>query len=266
MLTITGGVGYAAFNVRYLFLTPEALIFNIAGGLVGPLINFKAIKADYLTANALQLQTVYNYQRVIINAVTEVVNRVNKVENYRKSIEIKKQQVEALATSVVAATSLYQNPRPGVDIDYLDVLLAQDALFEARKELIETKEQQLSAIVNTYQALGGGAYLSPPLILASVQAEHKKHHFLWLRHSQASAAAGIGPVPPPTPAAETGPVPPPTPAAAETGPVPPPTPAAEGGPVPPPTPAAETNLEPLPAPMGGRNRSGTGTNTNDPPR
>jgi len=35
------------------------------------------------------LQSVYNYQRVIPNAFTEVVTRVNMAENYRKSIEIK---------------------------------------------------------------------------------------------------------------------------------------------------------------------------------
>jgi NodT family efflux transporter outer membrane factor (OMF) lipoprotein len=281
VLTVTGGVGYSAFNPRYLFLTPEALIGNVAGGLVGPLINFTAIKADYLTATARQLQSVYNYQRVIINAVTEVINRINKVENFRKSIEIKKQQVAALAASVVAATNLYMSPRAGVDIDYLDVLLAQDALFEARKELIETKQQQLSAIVNTYQALGGGAYLLPPLIPQSLQSHHKKH-FLWSRHSQASEAAERGPGPLPTPeVVETGPEPPPAPAEGPS--VPPPTPAAERGPEPPPTPAAETGLEPLPTPAaaergpgggkgsgtgseGGGKGSGTGSNTDDPPR
>ncbi len=68
--------------------------------LVAPLINKKAIQADYLGANAKQLQSVYNYQRVILNAFTEVVNRMSKVENYRKSIEIKKQQLESLEASV----------------------------------------------------------------------------------------------------------------------------------------------------------------------
>ena len=38
-------------------------------------------------------RAVYNYQRVILNAFTEVVNRVSMVENYSKSIEIKKQQL-----------------------------------------------------------------------------------------------------------------------------------------------------------------------------
>ena len=76
------------------------MIGNIAGGLVGPLINKRAIKAEYLTANARQLQTVYNYQRVILNAFTEVINRMSMVENYSKSIEIKKQQLESLEAAV----------------------------------------------------------------------------------------------------------------------------------------------------------------------
>ena len=71
-VVITAGVGYQAFNPRYLFITPEALIDNVAGDLVAPLINRKAIQAEYLTANARQLQAVYNYQRVILNAFTEV--------------------------------------------------------------------------------------------------------------------------------------------------------------------------------------------------
>src|SRR5205085_8974885 len=128
-----------------LFWTPEALVVNVAGELTAPLINKKAIKADYLSANARQLQSVYNYQRVILNAFTEVVNRVSRVQNYSKSIEVKKQQVKSLEASVDAAGKLFQAARPGAD--YLDVLIAQRDLVEARLILIETKLQQLSAIV-----------------------------------------------------------------------------------------------------------------------
>ena len=252
VMTITSGVGYEAFNPRYLFITPEALVANVAGNLVGPLINFKAIKADYLGANARQLQTVYNYQRVIINAVTEVINRMSKVENYRKSIEIKKQQVQALEASVVAATSLFQNPRGESRIDYLDVLTAQRDLLEARRVLIDTKREQLSAIVNTYQALGGGGYLFPIPIPPPLQSHHWWKHS---SHSVANTAVGSGPEPPPTPAAApgsgSGPLPAPTPAP-PSGPGPFPTPAAASGPESPPTPAAETDLEPLPRPAAER--------------
>ena len=147
-----GPVGYQAFNPKYLFWTPDALVANVLGDLTVPLINKRAIKADYLSANARQLQSVYKYQRVILDAFREVVNRVSKVQNYSKSIEIKKQQVEALEASVKFASNLYQAART----DYMNVLFSQRDLWDARLVLIETKQQQLSAIVNTYQALGGG--------------------------------------------------------------------------------------------------------------
>ena len=155
-LVITGRVGYEAFNPRYLF-SPDALAANVAGGLLAPLINKKAIQADYLSANARQLECVYHYQRTVLNAFTEVVNRISMVENYRRSIEIKKQQLVSLEGSVDTATKLLFNAQPGVD--YLDVLFAQRDLQDARMILIDTKYQQLAAIANTYQALGGG-YLS----------------------------------------------------------------------------------------------------------
>ena len=161
-VTITGAVGYQAFNPKYLFNTPDALIYNAAGDLVAPLINRKAIKAEYLTSNAKQLASVYNYQRLILNAFTEVLTRVSKVENYRKSIEIKKRQLESLEASVDVAGKLFQNPRVGAGVEYLEVLLAQRDLLEARTVLIETERQQLSATVNAYQALGGGDLLSIP--------------------------------------------------------------------------------------------------------
>ena len=150
-LVINAGVGLQAFSLRYLF-EPQAVIGDIAGGLVGPLINKRAIRAQYLTANARQLQTIYNYQRVILNAFTEVINRVSMVENYSKSIEIKKQQLASLEASVDVASNLFQNART----EYIDVLFAQRDLRDARTALIDAKAEQLSAIVNTYQALGGG--------------------------------------------------------------------------------------------------------------
>ena len=159
-LVINAGVGLQSMaGLRYLF-EPQAVIGEIAGSLVGPLVNKRAIRAQYLTANARQLQTIYYYQRVILNAFTEVINRVTTVENYSKSIEIKKQQLKSLEGSVEVASNLFQSARA----EYIDVLTAQRDLRDARVALIETKEQQLSAIVNTYQALGGGLFsISTPV-------------------------------------------------------------------------------------------------------
>ncbi len=151
-LGITAGVGYQAINPKYLLLTPESLIYNVAGDLVAPLINKKAIRAEYLSANSRQLQSVYNYQRTVLDAYTEVINRIAKVENYGKSIEIKKQQLAALEASVESANQLFQNARA----EYVEVLLAQREMMEARMVIVETKQEQLSAMVSAYQALGGG--------------------------------------------------------------------------------------------------------------
>jgi NodT family efflux transporter outer membrane factor (OMF) lipoprotein len=151
-------VGWQAFNPKYLFWTPDALLVSVAGDLITPLVNKRAIRADYKTANARQLQAVYNYQRVILNAYTEVVTRVTKVQNYSRSIEARKQQVAALESAVDFAFKLFKLPRveEKTRVSYLDVLLVQRDLWDARLEWIETKQQQLSAIVNVYQALGGG--------------------------------------------------------------------------------------------------------------
>ncbi len=170
-LSITAGVGYEAFNPRYLF-RPEAFAAGVAGNLVAPLINKKAIQADYLTANARQLQAIYEYQRTVLNAYTEVVNRVSMADNYRQSVELKQQQLKALEASVTSATDLFQNARA----EYIEVLFAQRDLMEARMALIETKRQQLSAIVTAFQALGGGGTYAPPPTLATAPSLGQHFH------------------------------------------------------------------------------------------
>ena len=155
-LVLNGGVGLASFPFNHLF-EPQAVVGEIAGGLVGPLVNKRGIRAQYLTANARQLQSIYNYQRVVLNAFTEVTNRLSMVDKFTRSIEIKKQQLASLESSVEVAGNLFQNART----EYIDVLLAQRDLRDARLVLIDTKAEQLAAIVNTYQALGGGVRSIP---------------------------------------------------------------------------------------------------------
>ncbi len=240
-LDLSAGIGYRAFNPKYLF-TPESFIANVAADLTAPLINKAAIRADYLTANARQLQAVYDYQRVIINAVIEVVNRLSKVQNFSTSIAIKRQQLEALESAVGIANKLFFAAR----IEYLDVLLAQRDLLEARRVLIDTKQEQLSAIVQTYQALGGGYQVvcpppEPPLDAVAPQqlpGDPVMPAPQQLPPGQAMPAAPLVPVPPvpaPSPAS-----PPPAPAVL---PSPPLLPAPQ-----PPAPPRLPEAPPMPAP------------------
>lgn len=149
---ISASVGYQAFDPAYLLKGPESLLYSVAGDLAAPLINRNAIKAAYYSANAKQVQAVYNYERTILNAYVEVANQLAKVGNLEKSYGLKSQQVQALSQSVDISNNLFRSARA----DYMEVLLTQREALEAKFELIETKKQQMNAMVNIYQALGGG--------------------------------------------------------------------------------------------------------------
>lgn len=151
-LTITAGAGYQAFNPAYLMTTPQSLLLSLAGQLVAPLINRNAIKANYYSANSKQIQAVYNYEKTILNAFTEVTNQLSNIGNLKKSYDLKAQQVQALTQSIDISTGLFKSARA----DYMEVLLTQRDALESKFELIETKKEQLNARVNIYQALGGG--------------------------------------------------------------------------------------------------------------
>ena len=151
-LEISAGLGLQAFKPSYLVKMPESILYSLAGDLAAPLINRNAIKAEYNNANAKQLQAVYNYERTILNAYLEVSNQLSDIGNLEKSYDLKSKQVNALTKSIDIVNDLFRNARA----DYLEVLMTQRDVLEAKLELIETKKQQLNAAVNVYRDLGGG--------------------------------------------------------------------------------------------------------------
>jgi outer membrane protein TolC len=151
-LGISAGIGLQAFNPSYLTKTPESLLYNLVGDLTAPLINRNAIKATYYSANAKQLQAVYEYERTILNAYVEVVNQLSNLDNLQKSYNLKAQEVEALTESIKISNTLFRSARA----DYMEVLLTQRDALESKFELLETKVKQMNAFVNMYRALGGG--------------------------------------------------------------------------------------------------------------
>jgi NodT family efflux transporter outer membrane factor (OMF) lipoprotein len=148
---ITAGAGLQAFHPKHL-INPESAILSLGGDVVAPLVNRNAIKADYYTANAKQIQAVYNYERTVLNAYIEVSNQLSRISNFSKSYEAKSREVDILTRSVAISNSLFNSARA----DYMEVLLTQREAFESRIDLIEMKMKQMNAKVNIYKALGGG--------------------------------------------------------------------------------------------------------------
>lgn len=151
-LNISAAIGLEAFRPSYLFKIPKSMLYNLAGDIAGPLVNRNAIKAEFNSANARQLQSMYNYQRIILNAYMEVSNELSRISNLEKSYDLKSQQVDALNKSIEASNALFKSAR----VDYFEVLMTQRDALENKLELVETRKNQLNAVVNVYKELGGG--------------------------------------------------------------------------------------------------------------
>lgn len=149
---ISANIGYQAFNPDYLLNTPESLIYSVAGDLVAPLVNRNAIKAAYKTANAKQIQAAFDYEQTVLKAYIEVANQLAKIDNLKKSYDLRAAEVDALTESIKISNKLFRNARA----EYMEVLMTQRDALESKFDLVETKMQQMTAVVNMYQALGGG--------------------------------------------------------------------------------------------------------------
>jgi len=151
-LNIDAALGYKSFNSSHFIDSPEAVFASIAGGLTAPLLNRNAIKADYFSANNKQIQAIYDYEQTFIKAFAEVSNQLAAVENLKQIYQAKSQQVAALSDAFEISNVLFKAAR----VDYLESLLTRRDFLEAQMQLMEVKQQQLSAYVNLYRALGGG--------------------------------------------------------------------------------------------------------------
>ncbi|WP_313181058.1 TolC family protein [Sphingobacterium siyangense] len=150
-LDIAAGVGFQAFDPTYL-IKPEAFLSSLVGELTAPLINKRAIKAAYYSANARQVQAVYHYEQTILAAYIEVANQLSKIKNLENGLQIKTKEVDALNESIGISNDLFKYARA----DYMEVLLTQRDALESKFELVEKKVNQLKASVAIYRSLGGG--------------------------------------------------------------------------------------------------------------
>lgn len=152
-LNISASLGLDAFNPAYLTHLPKSLAFSVLGGLTGPLINRKAIQANFLTADAQQVEALYEYDKTLLTAYAEVCTLMSKIGNLDQYYQLKAEESKKLDHSIDVARQLYMNSR----CTYLDVLMDERDALDAKMELMEAKEQQLSCMVDVYRSLGGGS-------------------------------------------------------------------------------------------------------------
>lgn len=149
---ISASFGFQAFNPEFLFTSPASLAYSVFGQMIAPVINMKALEAQFNTAQANQLSAMYTYQKTILNAYVEVANQLSNIKNLQQINALKKQQSDALKQSVDVSNELYKSARA----TYLEVLFAQQSALQTQLELINVTKQQHISRINLYKALGGG--------------------------------------------------------------------------------------------------------------
>lgn len=152
-LTITAGLGLQAFNPRYLLDVPSSLAYNAGAGLFAPLVNRGAIEADFSVANARQAEALYTYQKVLLQAYTDVVNGLLGINAAREVLRLKAQQKEATSAAIEISNALFQAGKA----TYFEVLLAQQNRLTAELDRVRAAKTLRIARVDVYGALGGGS-------------------------------------------------------------------------------------------------------------
>jgi multidrug efflux system outer membrane protein len=149
--TITASGGFSNLQLKDFFV--NSVFYNLAAGLTQPIFNQGINKARLKTAQAQQLEALYNFQQTLLVAGQEVSNALYA---YQTAIEKDDSRTKEIAALVKSVDYTQQLLRYSSATNYNDVLISEQNLLAARLSGVNDRLQQLQAIVNLYRALGGG--------------------------------------------------------------------------------------------------------------
>jgi len=150
-LTLTASGGLQSLELDKLF-SANSLFATIIGGLTQPLLKQRALRTQKEVAIAQQEQALLEFKQTLLVAGSEVSNALFSYEAETKKIEFRKNEVEALRTAEANSEELLKNGYA----NYLDLLTARESALTAELNIVDSKLQQLVAVVDLYEALGGG--------------------------------------------------------------------------------------------------------------
>lgn len=150
-LNFASSLGWQAFRLDYI-LQPQSIAYGILGGLLGPLVNKSAIKAEFFDVNAKQLESLYAYQKILLQSYFEVENNMSLVVNLNDTYKYRSSEVASLSEAIVASVDLFKSNRA----NYIELLLIQQNTLQSKIELINLRRRQYLAMIQMYKVLGGG--------------------------------------------------------------------------------------------------------------
>lgn len=150
-IALTATAGFESSALTNLFTGPAG-IWNMAASLTQPIFQGGRLKNNARLAQAERDQMVLTYQQTIQGAFRDVSNALVA---YRKDQETTVQQQHLLESARDAARLSQVRFKAGTT-DYLEVLTNETNSFSAELALAQAQGDELIALVQLYQALGGG--------------------------------------------------------------------------------------------------------------
>jgi outer membrane protein, multidrug efflux system len=143
-----GGASHELSNIA----DRRAAIWSVAGGVLQPVFQGWRLTSNYEAVKARFDQAVALYQRSAQNGFREVADALVTIEK----LEGVRLELEVGVTALQDATSLARLRYDTGLANYLEILIADQQLFDQELALARVRGGQLNAVVQFYRALGGG--------------------------------------------------------------------------------------------------------------
>lgn len=150
-ISLTGSGGFESSALTNLFTGPAG-IWSFGGSLLQPIFEGGRLKNNVRLAEAQRQEILLTYQQTIQGAFRDVSDALVA---YRKNREFRIQE-EKLTDAARDAAQLSTQRFDAGATDYLEVLTNETNYFSDELTLAQAQFNELQALVQLYQALGGG--------------------------------------------------------------------------------------------------------------
>ena len=134
-------------------VNPGKLLLSVVGRLTQPIFMRGQLKAGLRVAEDRYKQAYNTWQNSILKAGAEVSNALVAYNSADEKNKLQQQQIDVLKQNVDHTQMLYAQSSSS----YLEVITAQQSLLNAEISQVQEQFTKLQAIVNLYNALGGGS-------------------------------------------------------------------------------------------------------------
>ena len=133
-------------------VNPGKWLLSAVGSLVQPIFMNGQLIAGLKVAKAEQEQAYNTWQNAVLQAGNEVSNALVLYNTSDEKSRLEEKQVAALRKTVEDTKELFASSNS----NYLEVITAQTSLLNAELTKVADDFYKMQAVVNLYQALGGG--------------------------------------------------------------------------------------------------------------